>query len=83
MKVKPGNDCFNCPYRANVPGSAHSACNHQVIKPGVVTAMGLIGNPTALEPYIKINPIGIRGGWAIYPINFDPTWITCTLNIEP
>lgn len=82
MKNKQGNNCYNCPYREEVPGSAHSACKYPEVDPGVLTALALLRNATALEPHIVINEIGRRGGWATWPINFDPVWITCTLNIE-
>lgn len=25
---------------------------------------------------IELDEIGLRGGWAVWPINFDPRWVT-------
>ncbi len=38
-------------------------------------------HPTKLK--IKINPQGIRGGWAFHPLNFDPVWIEDCEGYEP
>lgn len=79
---KQKNDCYQCPYRREVRGSAHSECVHPGIANGAITAWGLMNNPTGLEPDIKLHPTGINGGWATWPVNFDPVWITCHLKIE-
>ena len=36
------------------------------------------------ETFLMIDPHGFRKGWAMWPINFDPTWVVCTLprNVE-
>jgi len=34
-----------------------------------------IQTKSAEELGIKLNPIGVRGGWANWPMNFDPCWI--------
>jgi len=30
---------------------------------------------------IQINEHGFKNGWAMFPIKFDPVWITCHLPI--
>ena len=53
-------DCYKCKHRRSVPGSCHSACAHP-------------GNKTGLN--IKGHPHGIRNGWFMWPVNFDPGWL--------
>lgn len=53
--------CYNCGYRGNVPGSAHSTCSFNFKKAEVDVPKG--------------NPHGIKNGWYYFPINFDPVWI--------
>lgn len=80
---KKGNDCYNCPYRRAVVGSAHSECEHPGVgELGFMFALALMQNIKAAEPAIYINPSGAANGWANWPINFDPIWITCNLKIE-
>jgi hypothetical protein len=31
---------------------------------------------------ITFNPIGVRGGWCSYPVNFDPVWVECRLPLK-
>lgn len=82
-------NCYNCKYRRNVPGDAHSSCVH----PG--TAAALDGNPLAAALAIMFDhkpsadevkePLkvtaerhGIINGWFHFPVNFDPAWlVTC------
>ena len=82
------NDCFKCKHRRAVPGSAHSACalveDHAE---GMVIALNMMqGNVIRIQKdgadLIEFNEIGIREGWCMWPINFDPVWVTCRLPIE-
>jgi len=53
-------NCYDCIHRGDVPGDAHSCCK----------------NPASRETLkIKGHPLGIRGGWFLWPMNFDPTWL--------
>jgi len=80
-------NCHECKHRGEVPGSAHSTCNH----PGVSDPTIRLLIPVALsngvygelrlseELTVKGNKAGIRGGWFHYPIDFDPCWVeSCT-----
>lgn len=83
-KQKP--TCYGCRYREPIPGDAHSRCGH----PGVKSA-GLHEAVLATLFYqqlslgydscrigdlsVELNPIGVKGGWALWPWNFDPTWL--------
>jgi hypothetical protein len=73
MPDKP--TCYQCQYRGTVPGDAHSCCKY----PGTSTNIFDIFNPKnreiAIELKIQANPHGIRSGWFIWPVNFDPAWL--------
>lgn len=68
-------DCCKCKHRRSVPGSCHSACAH----PGNKTGMLDMFNPANINQARKLNikghPDGIRNGWFMWPVNFDPTWL--------
>lgn len=83
------NDCYQCPHRGEVPGSAHSTCNF--LPPNQKSAVGLLGMigklPTITdketgEVVLEFNEVGVKKGWCAWPINFDPVWVTCNLPIE-
>ena len=84
-KEKP--DCYECKWRGNIPGDAHSCCNHPSIKSahdnpmaemiGMFASVGrmppiMVGSP---ELNIKGNPHGMAHGWFNFPFNFDPVWL--------
>jgi hypothetical protein len=74
--------------REGVPGSAHSCCKALRHKaphpndPGVIKlethlAIGLVSLKTDEdEEVIKINPHGRKNGWANWPLDFDPIWVS-------
>jgi hypothetical protein len=77
-------DCYSCEYRGQVPGSAHSCCNHPEVKKAGISdnvfgAIGdvLSGKAKGAAEALKIegNLQGIRRGWFVWPADFDPTWL--------
>jgi hypothetical protein len=54
-------DCYKCGYKGNNPGSAHIRCKYDWRKSGL--------------PAPKGKPHGIKCGWWIFPVNFDPVWM--------
>lgn len=61
-------DCYNCQHRRSVPGDAHSKCEHpKATLISAITGINYMG--------VRLNPHGVRNGWALWPINFDPIWI--------
>lgn len=68
-------DCYNCKYKGSVPGSAHSRCNYVTNE---TQALMLSLDCFSLKPIegMKFNQHGIANGWCIWPLNFDPTWVT-------
>ena len=85
---KKKNNCYQCPHRRKVPGSAHSEC--------------ALGEPLTLQfilryaggqvpaqhqdeqgnVLLKFDPHGVKNGWCLWPFNFDPIWVECYLPIE-
>lgn len=77
-------NCYECKYRGDVPGSAHSCCNHPKAKSESDNPLGellsILGGPLIpTEGFknlsIKGNAHGIRKGWFSWPYNFDPVWL--------
>lgn len=81
--------CYDCIHRREVPGSAHSACHHPATAPvhadPMAQLVGLVGRrsgqtllPSIAARDLRIEAVahGIANGWFIWPVNFDPTWLT-------
>ena len=89
MNAKP--NCYECKHRGEVPGDAHSCCNHPIANPNkedpislLISLLASVGrtNPVignaAVDLGISGNAHGIRKGWFNWPWNFDPVWLeTC------
>ena len=77
------NKCYRCEYRGGVPGSAHSSCNHPIVKQetnplGKLAAiLGKIPVATSAATKLGIrgDMHGIASGWFAWPYNFDPVWL--------
>uniref|UniRef100_A0A6M3LL24 Uncharacterized protein n=1 Tax=viral metagenome TaxID=1070528 RepID=A0A6M3LL24_9ZZZZ len=54
-------NCYKCGYKGENPGSAHIRCKYNWRNSKLEAPSG--------------NPHGIRNGWYIFPVNFDPTWM--------
>ena len=78
-------NCFKCVHRGNLPGDAHSCCNHPDISDEsndpLAQLMAIFASVGRTDPIvlqklnIKGDPTGIRKGWFNWPWNFDPTWL--------
>jgi hypothetical protein len=87
--MKEQNDCYKCPHRQSVPGSAHSRCTilgvgHESAAVGMAMATGKVIQIQDKDSndLIEFSEHGIRNGWCMWPLNFDPVWLTCRLPIE-
>lgn len=81
------NKCYECIYRSDIPGDAHSRCKHPAVgisNPlnelfSILGSVGRVPNNISAGPAqklnIKGNPTGIKNGWFNWPYNFDPTWL--------
>lgn len=78
------SNCYNCSFRRDVPGDAHSRCAHPIVEKAM-ESQGLavfqlmiltgVALPLLKGLTIKGNPHGIKNGWFMWPFNFDPTWL--------
>lgn len=67
-KGKP--NCYKCPARWQLSYTHHSECRAG----GTPTETFL--HATALKTIrVKLNPHGVKNGWAAWPYNFDPIWV--------
>ena len=68
-------NCYECKYRGKVPGDAHSCCKY----PGNDIDMFSVFEPKNVANAIKLNVTarehGVKNGWFMWPVNFDPTWL--------
>jgi hypothetical protein len=81
--MKP--NCYECKYRSNISGDAHSCCKHPNngnMDSDIAILLSLLssahrGTPADMESGLNIvgNPTGIQGGWFNWPFNYDPTWL--------
>lgn len=79
-------NCYECQYQGTVPGSCHSSCHHpankETLADPIMSLIGIFGGVGRL-PGVSIknelnvvgNPHGIRSGWFMWPMNFDPVWL--------
>ena len=86
---KMQNKCYECEYRGEVPGSAHSRCNHPALASAdtpMNNILSIFAGVGRVPPHMMTkNPIGVTGephgienGWFNFPCNFDPVWLnTC------
>ena len=77
-------NCYECVYRGEVPGDAHSRCCHPSVKQdsnpfgALVEMLQGKNNEAAKTLGISGHETGIRRGWFMWPANFDPVWLnTC------
>ena len=80
-------NCYECKYRTDIPGNAHSLCVHPKIEiltgnplNVLLTLMaqaerGLPQEGAFQILNIKGNKHGIKNGWFSWPFDFDPIWL--------
>ncbi len=83
MKNKP--NCYECKYRGELAGDAHSCCKHPkcvlLIENPFLGVMSILGSvrgglpPMMTGLKIKGSEYGIKSGWFNHPLNFDPVWL--------
>ena len=54
--------CWSCAYKKSIPGNAHIRCRFDWIGQKQIMPVG--------------KEHGIRNGWYMFPLNYDPTWMT-------
>jgi hypothetical protein len=68
-------NCYKCKFRGSVPGDAHSCCRHPGNSTGMFDFLNTENAKNAKKLNIKANSHGIRSGWFMWPVNFDPVWL--------
>ena len=78
-------NCYKCKWRRDIPGDAHSSCEHpQAAFARDDPTAGLratLATVARVEPIqadalnVAGHPHGIKNGWFCWPWNFDPTWL--------
>jgi hypothetical protein len=83
-------NCYECIYRRDLIGDAHSRCVHPDVKTivadkgSLIEMLGLLGS-VGRGPGLNLKMLGVTGhphgvkqGWFNWPVNFDPVWLeTC------
>lgn len=76
MTEKDRPNCYQCKYRGTVPGDAHSCCRYPGNEIGLFEIFAPANKENATKLNIRVEYHGIRNGWFMWPINFDPAWLT-------
>jgi len=78
--MKP--NCYECQFRGEIPGDAHSRCLHPELGKQDDNPFGAIVDMirgtyrgAAQKLNIQGHPLGVRRGWFAWPANFDPNWL--------
>lgn len=81
MIEKP--NCYNCKFCKDIIGDAHKQCVH----PKIGGERNIFGFAAFLKGHNPLNitadPSGIKNGWFIWPINFDPVWLKTCNGYQP
>jgi hypothetical protein len=80
-------DCYSCVHRREVPGSTHSACGlvGDEMDRFKVAAIYMQGRRIVAEyngtktPLVELNSHGVKNGWCLWPVDFDPVWVDSCL----
>lgn len=63
-------ECWNCKHSRSIPGDCHLDCQE-----GLRQCFAREPNePVTIK--VALNEHGVRNGWAHWPFNFDPIWVT-------
>lgn len=80
-------NCYNCKYRTEVPGSVHSSCSNPLFNISELKLLMIhhqlkgvmYKNPTGIrvddEPVQDWHETGLKKGYVLFPYNFDPVWL--------
>lgn len=82
------NNCYECPMRGEVAGSAHSSCSlisdyrlrmmtSISVSAGKIKEVEVEGDES-----VVFDRHGVESGWCAWPVNFDPVWVKCTVNMD-
>jgi hypothetical protein len=69
------SNCYDCKHKGIVPGDAHSSCQYPGTKTGILDHFAPENIKLRKQLNIKGHEQGLRRGWFLWPINFDPVWL--------
>lgn len=73
-------NCYTCKHRRELVGDCHSSCVHPGSSP--IALLLFAAGQTEMETkriHVRGNAHGVRSGWFMWPMNFDPVWLEiCT-----
>ncbi len=76
-------NCYQCKHRLELSGSAHSGCGALPQQLGLVASMVFLKGKSEINIeglHVRGNTHGVRSGWFMWPMNFDPVWLEkCSL----
>ena len=75
--------CHLCTHRGNIPGDTHSCCKHPLIENSLApyayisSLLFQMGKKSEIFPPLNVeaDPHGVKMGWFMWPMNFDPIWL--------
>lgn len=69
------NECYKCKYRGDLPGNTHSCCRYPGNETGMFDFFSEENSKNIEKLNVKADSYGVRNGWFMWPINFDPIWL--------
>lgn len=80
-------NCYECKYRRGLAGDCHSSCEHPFATGAGMLFMMLFANGhpegKTKQFHIRGNTRGVRSGWFMWPLNFDPAWLEICSGFDP
>jgi len=84
--MKP--DCYQCKHVRSIPGDVHKHCVHPEVASRQLGILPALVSQSRLSSLwqrlgIEADVFGMKHGWFLWPINFDPTWLLNCNGYEP
>lgn len=75
--MKGAPNCYLCRHRRPIPGDEHSFCTHPESNPIALIAI-MTHHVAVFKTGLRVagDPYGIQSGWFLWPMNYDPLWLT-------
>lgn len=79
--------CVGCPFKQSIPGDCHVSCVHPVAagehRMGILSLV-ITGKLNVIKDAfgLVIDSHGAASGWAMFPVNYDPIWVTGTCSMR-
>jgi len=67
-------DCYQCRYQGTTSYDNHICCKYPGNKTGILDMFTQTSN-NRKKLNIKADPVGVKHGWFMWPVLFDPVWL--------